>query len=128
MLTVSDVTAYLTQIGLALPTSIIELLVDQINSVEECLIAKGLAPASIQLALLQGLAVLAIGTGARRLKSHSAPSGASQSFDYGTLAEQGAMLRASIRALGAWDCLGPLFPVAGPHGGLMIGLARRGCK
>lgn len=125
MLSEGELVEYLAQLGLTLPAMIVELLVEQVNPLEQCLIGSGLTPAAIQLALLQAAALLAIGTGARRVTSHSAPSGASQSFGYGTLAEQTTMLRNSIKALGAWDCLGPLMPATGGNAGLFVGLGKR---
>lgn len=128
MLTVDEVMEYLAQLGLSLPASLVICLVEQVNDVESCLVGAGLEPCAIRLALLQAVALLAIGTGARRVTSHSAPSGASQSFGYGTLAEQTAMLRNSIRALGAWGCLGPILPATGGNAGLFVGLGKRACR
>lgn len=125
MLTVDEVMEYLAQLGLSLPAAMVECLVAQVNALEACLVGAGLLPCTIRLALMQAVAVLAIGTGARRLSSQTAPSGASQSFSYGTLAEQGQMLRNSIRALGAWGCLGPILPATGGNAALMIGLGTR---
>jgi len=128
MLTAEEVMEYLAQLGLSLPASLVECLVAQVNSVEACLVGAGLEPCAIRLALLQGAALLAIGTGARRVTSHTAPSGASQSFGYGTLAEQVAMLRNSIKALGAWGCLGPILPATGGNAALYVGLGKRACR
>lgn len=128
MLTVDEVMEYLAQLGLSLPASLVECLVAQVNALEACLVGAGLEPCAIRLALLQGAALLAIGTGARRVTSHTAPSGASQSFGYGTLAEQTAMLRNSIRALGAWGCLGPILPATGGNAALYVGLGKRVCR
>ena len=125
MLTVDEVMEYLTQLGLSLPASMVALLVAQVNELESCLVGAGLEPCAIRLALLQGAALLAISTGARRVTSHSAPSGASQSFGYGALAEQATMLRNSIRALGAWGCLGPILPATGGNASLFVGLGKR---
>lgn len=125
MLTVEEAMEYLTQLGLSLPASMVAYLVAQVNELEPCLVGAGLEPWAIQLALLQGVALLAIGTGARRVTSHSAPSGASQSFGYGTFAEQTTMLRNSIRALGAWDCLSPILPATGGNAALFVGMGKR---
>lgn len=130
MLTTDEVLGYLAELGLALPSAMVACLVTQVNSLEQCLSGSGLSECSIRLALLQAVAILAINTGARRLKSRSAPSGASQSFDYGSLTEQGKMLRNSIKALGAWDCIAPILPkeIKG-SAALMIGMGSRakGC-
>lgn len=128
MLTVDEVMEYLTQLGLSLPASLVAYLVAQVNELETCLVGAGLEPYAIRLALLQGAALLAISTGARRVTAHSAPSGASQSFGYGTLTEQTTMLRNSIRALGAWGCLGPILPATGGNAALFVGLGKRACR
>lgn len=129
MLSEGELIEYMAQLGLTLPSIIVEYLVEQVNQTEQCLIGAGLTPSAVHLSLLQAAAIMAISTGARRIKSRSSPSGASQSFEYGTIDQQGAMLRASIKSLGAWDCLGPILPkTETAKGGLMIGLGHRACR
>lgn len=126
MITADDLREYLTEMGLALPDTIIECLVAQMNTHQECLERLGLEPCAITLALIQAAAILSLGMGAKRITSHTAPSGASQSFSYGSQAELSSFLIASIKALGAWPCLGPTLPQQpGPKAGLMVGLGLR---
>lgn len=128
MLTIEDARAFLAELGLTLPDSILTCLVASVNAAEPCLIGLGLPECSIKLALLYAMAILSIGSGARRLRSQTAPSGASQSFEYGV--DQSAVLRSNLRALGAWDCLGPILPPEqrAANGGIMVGLGARKCR
>lgn len=125
MLTIDDAREYLEQLGLALPDAVLACLVASVNAAEPCLLGLGLPECSIRLALLYGVAIMSVGSGARRIRSQTAPSGASQSFEYD---DPTPSLWANLRGLGVLGCLGPILPPepARPRGFLMVG--RGGCR
>lgn len=125
MLTIEDARAYLSELGLAIPDTVLTCLVASVNAAEPCLIGLGISECSIKLALLYSVGLLAIGSGARRIRSQGAPSGASQSFDYG---DPRPGIWSALRTLGVLDCLGPILPPepTSPRGFMMVG--RGGCR
>lgn len=126
MITTEDAAAYLAELGLSVPAAVLACIVEKANSAEACMIGAGYDACDITLSLLYLTGMLAISAGGRRIKSQGAPSGASRSFEYGTITEQMRQLRASLQVLDASGCTTALQPAEpGPRAGLWIG--KGGC-
>lgn len=86
-LTLADAKTFLASLGITLPDVFLQLIVDQINSIDPCLDGAGYDPGTVGLIKYYALALLGILQPNRQVTSQRAPSGASQSFAFGTLAE-----------------------------------------
>ena len=82
-ITADDVKALLAELGYAIPAVVLDLIIAQVNGIDECLDAAGQDDTTQKLIKLYAAALLSASSGARRIKSQGAPSGASRSFDYG---------------------------------------------
>lgn len=123
MITVEEAAAFLRELGLTLPTAILECLVNKAASIQACLDGAGYSECDQKLIYYYLVGMLAISSGARRIKSQGAPSGASRSFEYGTLTEQMRQLRNSLRVLDTSGCTTELQPAdPGGQAGMWVGL------
>lgn len=81
MVTLEQAKEYLESQGITIPDFVLQALVDQANSIQECLDAH--YPASTALLIqLYLLALMGLGQGDKYISSQTAPSGASRSFRY----------------------------------------------
>lgn len=101
--------AYLDTVGVNLPDFILSALVEQVNSVQECLAAH-YSPA-VQL-LIQSylLGLMGLGQGDMYITSQTAPSGASRSFRYMAFADRWRGLLSLLRGLDKYGCTAELIP------------------
>lgn len=81
----ADIKALLNQMGLSLPDAILSILIGKADGLDECMDGAGYDEATQKLIKLYAVVLMASSTGARRVKSQSAPSGASQSYEYGVV-------------------------------------------
>ncbi|STV04960.1 gp11 [Klebsiella pneumoniae subsp. ozaenae] len=81
MITTAQDKEYLDSVGIKLPDFILAALVEQVNSIQECLDAH-YSPATALLIQSYLLGLMALGQGDKYISSHTAPSGASESFRY----------------------------------------------
>lgn len=109
MLTVEEARAYLTSLGITLPDFLLQLLVDQANSIEPCLTANYPA-GTAKLIGLYLLGLLGISNGDKYVSSESAPSGASRSYRYKALSDSWNSTYNLLRALDTAGCAVPLTP------------------
>ncbi|WP_038910935.1 DUF7370 family protein [Dickeya dadantii] len=117
-ITADEASALLAELGYSIPSVVLGLLLDQVNAIDECLDAAGQDDNTQKLIKLYAAALLAASSGARRIKSRGAPSGSSQSFDYG---EDGiTWLRDSLIRLDTSGCTGALPISAGNSVGLFM--------
>lgn len=87
-LTLAQAKEFLTSLGLWVPPdALLQLIVDQINSIDECLAAAGYPPSTIGLIKYYLLALIGIVQTNRYVTSERAPSGASRSYAFGTLSQ-----------------------------------------
>ena len=86
-MSLEDAKTLLAALGITLPDALLQLIVDQINSIDQCLNDAGYDPGTIGLIKYYALALLGIMQPNRQVTQQRAPSGASQSFAFGTLAE-----------------------------------------
>ena len=123
-MTTIEAAAYLDQLGLSLPEPILAALVAKVDSLDACLGQYDPSDASLIKFYLIGL--LAISSGGRRVQSQSAPSGASQSYSYGTLSEQMRQLKAALALIDTNGCTADLIPSEpGPQAAMYVVTGRR---
>lgn len=127
-ITTSDIAAALAVRGLSLPTSEIDGILCLLDKVMEC-ITMNYPDECTQNAIITWSAILmASASNGKFLSSHTAPSGASESFKYGTA--PWVTLYNQLRALDTAGCTSGL--VVAPDGvtGVMFGVVKgfRSCR
>ncbi|AGO15621.1 hypothetical protein Q7267_09355 [Glaesserella parasuis] len=103
-----DARIMLNELGFTSPDSLLELYVAQANSLDSKLDGAGYKDETQKLIKLYLVAILAISSGARRIKSESAPSGASRTFEYGN--DVIGHLKSAIRGIDQKGCADELLP------------------
>lgn len=128
MITTEQAKEYLKSVGITLPDFILEALVEQANSIQECLDAH-YPPATALLIQSYLLGMMALGQGDKYVSSHTAPSGASESFRYQSFSDRWKGSLNLLRGLDKYGCataLIPADPTATPaFAGIWIG--KGGC-
>lgn len=109
MITTEQAKEYLSSVGITLPDFILVALVEQANSIEDCLSAN-YTPATALLIQMYLLGLMALGQGDRYISSQSAPSGASRSFRYQSFADRWSGSLALLRGLDKFGCATALIP------------------
>ena len=123
-MTTTEAAAYLDQLGLSLPEPLLAALVAKVDGLDACLEQYSEPDAALIRYYLVGL--LAISSGGRRVTSQSAPSGASQSYSYGSLSEQMRQLKAALALLDTEGCTADLIPSdPGPRAAMYVASGRR---
>lgn len=127
MVTTEQARDYLDSQGIELPDIILDLMVEQANSVNECLDAN--YPAStatlIQLYLI---GLLGLTQANKYVSSQTGPNGASQSFRYVDFNKKLKAARTLLYSLDKHHCTAELIPAdpeATAHAGLWIGKSGR---
>lgn len=105
-LTPEDVQAFLAELGYSIPSSLLTPILCRVNSIINCLDGAGYDDCSKTLIMMYAAALMSASSGARKIKSQSAPSGASRSFEYGD--DSITWLRDSLAALDTSGCTGVL--------------------
>lgn len=122
MITTAQAQQYLAGVGITIPDFMLEALIEQANSVNECL-ELHYTPAVATLVQAYLLALFALGQGDKYISSQTAPSGASRSFRYGNFADR---WKASVSLLTKTDPFGctshlvPADPTVTASGGMWI--------
>ncbi|MEQ9888837.1 hypothetical protein ABRP55_20150 [Pectobacterium zantedeschiae] len=122
MLTAEQAKEYLATVGVSLPSFVLDALVEQANSIQECLDAN-YTPATALLIQLYLIGLMGLGQGDKYISSQTAPSGASQSFRYQSFSDRWKGGLNLLRGLDKNDCatgLIPPDPTQTAHGGLWI--------
>ncbi len=99
MITVEQAREYLEGIGVTLPDFVLEVLVEQANSIEECL-ALHYSAAVARMIQVYLVALMGMAQGDKYVSSESAPSGASRSYRY---KNAGDAWRGTLGLLRQWD-------------------------
>ncbi|EJH4232115.1 hypothetical protein NDI13_000583 [Escherichia coli] len=127
MVTTEQARDYLDSQGIELPDIILDLMVEQANSVNECLDAN--YPAStatlIQLYLI---GLLGLTQANKYVSSQTGPNGASQSFRYVDFNKKLKAARTLLYSLDKHHCTAELIPAdpeATAHAGIWIGKSGR---
>ncbi|MFS7308388.1 hypothetical protein [Rahnella inusitata] len=105
-LTPEDVQAFLAELGYSIPSSLLTPILCRVNSIIDCLDGADYDDCSKTLIMMYAAALMSASSGARKIKSQSAPSGASRSFEYGD--DSITWLRDSLAALDTSGCTGIL--------------------
>lgn len=118
---------YLVSQGISLPDFILSALVEQANSIQECLDAN-YPSATALLIQMYLLGLMGLGQGDKYISSQSAPSGASRSFRYGSFSDRWKGSLGLLRGLDKYGCATSLIP-ANPTQQAFAGIwiARGGC-
>lgn len=105
-ITIDDIKPMMADLGFTLPDAVLTLLVEQANAVSSCMDGAGYSDSLQKLLLIYAAVRLAALSGARKISSQSAPSGASRSFAYDSAGTD--YLYKQIRAWDTNGCLGDL--------------------
>jgi len=125
--TIDQLKQYLESQGISLPDFILELLLEQLAAVQDCL-SQHYPPATALLIQLYLLSLLAMAQGDRYISSQSAPSGASRSFRFKA---DGDRWRAQLNLLSGLDkfnCVGELIPDNPFESNAGLWISTGGCK
>lgn len=109
MLTVVQAKQYLDSVGLAFPDFFLTALVEELNSVQDCL-AEHYSPSTALLIQTYLLALMGIAQGDKYISSQSAPSGASRSFRYNAMRDRWSGQLSLLRRLDKHGCTLELIP------------------
>lgn len=127
MVTIEQAKEYLQSQGITLPDFVLSALVEQANSIQECLDAH--YPASTSLLIqLYLLALMGLGQGDKYISSQTAPSGASRSFRYQSFSDRWKGAVNLLRGLDKYGCaisITPPDPTNKAFAGLWVG--KGGC-
>lgn len=109
MVTIAQATQYLNGQGIELPDFVLQALIDQVGSIQECLDAN--YPESTALLIqLYLLALMGLGQGDKYISSQSAPNGASRSFRYQSFSDRWKGALNLLRGLDKAGCATSLIP------------------
>ncbi|EPG5720766.1 DUF7370 family protein [Serratia marcescens] len=109
MVTKEKAKEYLESQGITLPDFVLDALVEQVNSIQECLDAN--YPASTALLIqLYLLGLMGLGQGDKYISSQTAPSGASRSFRYQSFSDRWKGALNLLRGLDKQGCATDLIP------------------
>ncbi|MGP2601678.1 DUF7370 family protein [Serratia ureilytica] len=109
MVTKEKAKEYLESQGISLPDFVLDALVEQVNSIQECLDAN--YPASTALLIqLYLLGLMGLGQGDKYISSQTAPSGASRSFRYQSFSDRWKGALNLLRGLDKKGCATDLIP------------------
>ncbi len=109
MVTKEKAKEYLESQGITLPDFVLDALVEQVNSIQDCLDAN--YPASTALLIqLYLLGLMGLGQGDKYISSQTAPSGASRSFRYQSFSDRWKGALNLLRGLDKKGCTTGLIP------------------
>lgn len=92
-ITAADVQAFLGELGYAIPGALLDPILCMVNKIIPCLDGAGYDDCTAKLILMYAAALMATSSGARRIKSQGAPSGASLRSITVTMASPGCVTR-----------------------------------
>ncbi|MGK4442696.1 DUF7370 family protein [Yersinia enterocolitica] len=109
MVTLDQAKQYLETVGITLPDFILQALIEQVNSIQECLDEH--YPASTALLIqLYLLGLMGLGQGDKYISSQTAPSGASRSFRYQSFNDRWNGSLSLLRGLDKHGCAAAITP------------------
>lgn len=109
MITSTQAQQYLASVGITIPAFMLDALLEQANSIEECL-ALHYTPATATLIQAYLLALFALGQGDKFVSSEGAPSGASRSYRYNSFADRWKASVSLLRNADKHGCASHLVP------------------
>lgn len=119
MITTEQAKEYLESVGITLPDFILQAIVEQANSIQECLDAH-YPPATALLIQSYLLGLMALGQGDRYISSQTAPNGASRSFRYQSFADRWKGALSLLRGADKFRCANGLIPQTRPIQRLLV--------
>ena len=102
-ITLDDVKPMMAELGFTVPDALLTLLLDQVSTSSACMDGAGYSDGIQKLLLIYATLRLAALSGARKISSQSAPSGASRSFAYDAAGTDNL-----LKQIRAWDTNGCL--------------------
>lgn len=127
MITTVQAKEYLESVGITLPDFILQALLEQAGSIQECLDAH-YPPATALLIQSYLLGVMALGQGDKYISSQTGPNGASRSFRYLSFADRWKASLGLLRGLDKYGCATSLIPPDPTNTAFAgIWIARGGC-
>ncbi|HFK3154955.1 TPA: hypothetical protein ACG1JD_002388 [Citrobacter sedlakii] len=109
MITTVQAKEYLESVGITLPDFILQALLEQAGSIQECLDAH-YPPATALLIQSYLLGLMALGQGDKYISSQTGPNGASRSFRYLSFADRWKASLGLLRGLDKYGCATSLIP------------------
>lgn len=109
-LTLEAAKEWLASLGLSIPDPLLQLIVDQINAADECLTANGVPPATALMMKYYMLALFGVVSGNKYITQQRAPSGASQSYAFGTLQQGYKKYYSLLNSLDKYGCFTDILP------------------
>lgn len=109
MITTEQAKEYLESVGITLPDFILQAIVEQANSIQECLDAH-YSPATALLIQTYLLGLMALGQGDRYISSQTGPNGASRSFRYQSFTDRWKGALSLLRGADKYGCANDLLP------------------
>lgn len=127
MVTLEQAKGYLQSQGVSIPDFVLQALVDQANSIQECLDAH--YPASVALLIqLYLLALMGLAQGDKYISSQTGPNGASRSFRFQSFPDRWKGALALLRVTDKHGCANDLTPPDPTNTAFAgIWIARGGC-
>ncbi|MFS9563359.1 hypothetical protein [Enterobacter hormaechei] len=127
MVTIEQAKGYLQSQGVSIPDFVLQALVDQANSIQECLDAH--YPASVALLIqLYLLALMGLAQGDKYISSQTGPNGASRSFRFQSFPDRWKGALALLRVTDKHGCANDLTPPDPTNTAFAgIWIARGGC-
>lgn len=127
MITTVQAKEYLESVGITLPDFILQALLEQAGSIQECLDAH-YPPATALLIQSYLLGLMALGQGDKYISSQTGPNGASRSFRYLSFADRWKASLGLLRVLDKYGCATSLIPPDPTNTAFAgIWIARGGC-
>lgn len=127
MITTVQAKEYLESVGITLPDFILQALLEQAGSIQECLDAH-YPPATALLIQSYLLGLMALGHGDKYISSQTGPNGASRSFRYLSFADRWKASLGLLRGLDKYGCATSLIPPDPTNTAFAgIWIARGGC-
>nr|DAE25961.1 MAG TPA: head to tail adaptor [Siphoviridae sp. ctby413] len=127
MITTVQAKEYLESVGITLPDFILQALLEQADSIQECLDAH-YPPATALLIQSYLLGLMALGQGDKYISSQTGPNGASRSFRYLSFADRWKASLGLLRGLDKYGCATSLIPPDPTNTAFAgIWIARGGC-
>lgn len=103
MVTLDQVKQFLdSSYGVSIPDFILQAAIDSVASVQPCLTGAGYTSSQMLFIQLYAVSIIASAADPRKLKSQSAPNGASRSFEYGNKGVDA--MRVKLRELDISGC------------------------
>lgn len=120
MPSLAELKEYLLSIGVPLPPDfMLQAWLDTVAAIQPCLDGAGYPAATQLLIYMYALGLFGYVNADRQISSQTAPSGASQSFRYGSFADRYRSLRALLGTLDISGCTDSIIP---PEPGASAGL------